>query len=222
MPSSPHPTIFRSFEFHEDFDRPGSISNRGRTLSWQGTTISYPSPPMSSPPSPQRKPFDRPERVTATSPGPGFTSPLLPPISNVAAEIGSTTAPLPTTSAPSGPGSGSGPGPTTSVGITPSTAGPILTQQHSISSNEGSRLYRTESASSASNVPDVQAIAGPSSVSETAETGRGGRKAKAHVANACGNCKHAHLSCDVERPCNRCMATGKAVCTGPSSHHDIT
>lgn len=41
---------------------------------------------------------------------------------------------------------------------------------------------------------------------------RGGRKAKAHVASACINCKRAHLSCDVSRPCARCVASGKQVC----------
>lgn len=41
---------------------------------------------------------------------------------------------------------------------------------------------------------------------------RGGRKAKAHVASACINCKRAHLSCDIGRPCARCIASGKQVC----------
>ncbi|CAK4031394.1 hypothetical protein AC578_9363 [Lecanosticta acicola] len=38
---------------------------------------------------------------------------------------------------------------------------------------------------------------------------KGGRKSKAHVASACINCKRAHLSCDVNRPCGRCVASGK-------------
>lgn len=37
------------------------------------------------------------------------------------------------------------------------------------------------------------------------------RRTKAHVASACINCKRAHLSCDVQRPCARCIATGKQV-----------
>lgn len=45
---------------------------------------------------------------------------------------------------------------------------------------------------------------------ETPPSARGGRRSKTHVANACGNCKRAHLSCDVQRPCNRCVATGRA------------
>jgi hypothetical protein len=40
---------------------------------------------------------------------------------------------------------------------------------------------------------------------------REGRKSKAHVASACINCKRAHLSCDVNRPCARCVASGKQV-----------
>jgi hypothetical protein len=37
------------------------------------------------------------------------------------------------------------------------------------------------------------------------------RRTKAHVASACVNCKKAHLSCDVQRPCGRCIASGKQV-----------
>ena len=43
-------------------------------------------------------------------------------------------------------------------------------------------------------------------------TVRPARRAKAHVASACVNCKRAHLSCDVQRPCSRCVAGGKEVC----------
>jgi hypothetical protein len=39
----------------------------------------------------------------------------------------------------------------------------------------------------------------------------GSRRAKAHVARACQNCKKAHLSCDEQRPCTRCVATRKEV-----------
>lgn len=37
------------------------------------------------------------------------------------------------------------------------------------------------------------------------------RRTKAHVQSACYNCKKAHLSCDVQRPCQRCTASGKHV-----------
>jgi hypothetical protein len=41
------------------------------------------------------------------------------------------------------------------------------------------------------------------------------RRTKAHVASACVNCKKAHLSCDVQRPCGRCVASGKQVSALP-------
>jgi hypothetical protein len=37
------------------------------------------------------------------------------------------------------------------------------------------------------------------------------KRFKAHVASACVNCRKAHLSCDAQRPCSRCMASGKQV-----------
>jgi hypothetical protein len=42
------------------------------------------------------------------------------------------------------------------------------------------------------------------------------RRTKAHVASACVNCKKAHLSCDVQRPCGRCVASGKQVSVLPT------
>ncbi|RMZ69035.1 C6 zinc finger domain-containing [Pyrenophora seminiperda CCB06] len=41
------------------------------------------------------------------------------------------------------------------------------------------------------------------------------RRTKAHVASACVNCKKAHLSCDVQRPCGRCVASGKQLLGAP-------
>ncbi|KAK0390959.1 hypothetical protein NLU13_0461 [Sarocladium strictum] len=35
------------------------------------------------------------------------------------------------------------------------------------------------------------------------------RKTKGHVASACVPCKKAHLRCDSQRPCSRCIANGK-------------
>ncbi|KUI55134.1 Transcription activator of gluconeogenesis ERT1 [Cytospora mali] len=35
------------------------------------------------------------------------------------------------------------------------------------------------------------------------------RKTKGHVASACVPCKKAHLRCDAQRPCTRCMQNGK-------------
>jgi hypothetical protein len=53
---------------------------------------------------------------------------------------------------------------------------------------------------------------GPAGIGGQSRPHRGGmRRAKAHVARACQNCKRAHLSCDENRPCNRCVATRKEV-----------
>ncbi|KAJ2410251.1 hypothetical protein GGI10_004558 [Coemansia sp. RSA 2530] len=38
---------------------------------------------------------------------------------------------------------------------------------------------------------------------------RTGRGAKPHVPSACTNCKKAHLACDLQRPCRRCVGAGK-------------
>ncbi|KAG4030647.1 hypothetical protein MFRU_011g01050 [Monilinia fructicola] len=35
------------------------------------------------------------------------------------------------------------------------------------------------------------------------------RKTKGHVASACVPCKRAHLRCDAQRPCSRCLSNGK-------------
>lgn len=35
------------------------------------------------------------------------------------------------------------------------------------------------------------------------------RKTKGHVASACVPCKKAHLRCDAQRPCSRCVSNGK-------------
>lgn len=45
----------------------------------------------------------------------------------------------------------------------------------------------------------------------TTRSAKPARRTKAHVASACVNCKKAHLSCDVQRPCGRCVASGKQV-----------
>ncbi|KAJ2509869.1 hypothetical protein H4217_008132 [Coemansia sp. RSA 1939] len=43
----------------------------------------------------------------------------------------------------------------------------------------------------------------------TAKAPRNGRGAKPHVPSACTNCKKAHLACDLQRPCRRCVNSGK-------------
>jgi len=41
-------------------------------------------------------------------------------------------------------------------------------------------------------------------------------KKRFHVTNACLNCKKLHVSCDSERPCNRCVERNKECCYGES------
>jgi hypothetical protein len=192
------------YEFRPQIDRSDLAFAQGGSPPWQSIP-SYPSPPMSSPPSPQRKVSDiqpPPAATKLTHPGTttstetSITSPdfNLPPVS--VGVLSSTLQSVPQSFAP-----------------TPTAASSDVPRTHSSSSSIESLalLHRTESASSASNVPDLSATAGPSVGQLLSNIGRGGRKAKAHVANACNNCKRAHLSCDVERPCGRCVATGKAV-----------
>ncbi|KAK6438731.1 hypothetical protein LTR95_005061 [Oleoguttula sp. CCFEE 5521] len=49
----------------------------------------------------------------------------------------------------------------------------------------------------------------PFDIGVSPQSARGSRKTKTHVASACVNCKRAHLSCDVQRPCGRCVTSGK-------------
>jgi Fungal Zn(2)-Cys(6) binuclear cluster domain len=72
----------------------------------------------------------------------------------------------------------------------------------------------------------VQVISGPLgpvSVGNMPRIGRTGsvRRTKAHVARACQNCKKAHLSCDENRPCARCVATRKEVNYSPATTVEI-
>lgn len=67
--------------------------------------------------------------------------------------------------------------------------------------------------------PGAQPTAAGSAVAVSSRAGaarpgeklRPSRRSKAHVPAACGNCKKAHLACDIQRPCTRCVLTGKQV-----------
>lgn len=75
------------------------------------------------------------------------------------------------------------------------------------SSNEShTPLHRADTVPSA--VISPQPIAGLARSDST----RSAQRPKTHVPNACNNCKRAHLSCDVARPCSRCVQTGRMVC----------
>lgn len=160
----------------------------------------YPSPPMSNPPSPPRPP---PEENPVTSPA-----------------VQNTTS----TSTTSPPGSSHMSG----VAVAPAPLGPPfyepIRQTSSISAPPSSTLPSEPAASSeaSQSFPSGRLVTTPIASSSSAprpSSSRGGRKSKAHVASACINCKRAHLSCDVNRPCARCVASGKQVwnyqCLGP-------
>ena len=153
--------------------------------------FSYPSPPMSSPPSPPRS---GPELSTSTA---SESTPFIPVSTGLQA-----------------PGAASLPPPpqffqaaTVPPHLTPVPA-PLSS---TVTSNRPSGtqfptfgVFQTgQSAPGA--VPGLVSLSTGASPSST----RTGRKSKSHVASACVNCKRAHLSCDVQRPCTRCVASGK-------------
>ncbi|TIA38942.1 hypothetical protein D6C78_03643 [Aureobasidium pullulans] len=205
MTGSSQPNYFYlPYEFRPQIDYSDLAFAKGGSPPWQFLP-SYPSPPMSSPPSPQRK-------VSDTQPPPATTFSELTLSGTTTSTNPSTTSSgftIPPASA--GPATSSLQGISQSFAAPPPTAHSEVPRTYSTSSNESlALLRRTESASSASNVPDTLPTAGPRAGPTSPNVGRGGRRAKTHVANACNNCKRAHLSCDVERPCGRCVATGKA------------
>lgn len=157
--------------------------------SYRFAASGYPSPPMSNPPSPPRQPTElslstAPAATasvsTATSTNPDFN-----PTSSTSISSAYTFAqPLypPQSIHP-------GPYPTQAQrwpGPPPPLAG--LSAPHASSG-------------------DHVAVPGPALAGSS--TNRTARRSKTHVASACVNCKRAHLSCDVQRPCARCVASGK-------------
>ncbi|KAI5239983.1 hypothetical protein E4T42_08523 [Aureobasidium subglaciale] len=196
--------FYLPFEIRPQIDHTDLAITQGGSPSWQ-LLPSYPSPPMSSPPSPQRKGSDIPPSqatafqnftlsTTTTSINPPTTSSDFT-ITFVPTDVSASTLQ-------------SIPRSLDLVQVAGSSDAP---RTYSSSSAESIALIRrTGSISSVSNVLDHLPTAGPSARQPSPNTGRGGRRAKSHVANACNNCKRAHLSCDVERPCSRCTATGKS------------
>lgn len=163
--------------------------------------VGYPSPPMSSPPSPPRQPSE-PIRDdlsssafgTTGSSGPMQTFP--PPLSSPALHA------LPSLLPPSFPG--------------PPPYPVTLPTQFETYQGPSSSAFGASSNAPAPATPTAgiaTGTAGPAS-------SRGIRRSKAHVASACVNCKRAHLSCDVQRPCARCVASGKQV-SGSIEHETV-
>lgn len=150
----------------------------------QGAIAGYPSPPMSSPPSPTRRPSDLTLPSTARGEH-SLTSSTNPPLTSATpAQI-----PQPTTLATTTFGYERSSGP--SYPHASFATGPGLTPI-------GPAAYPATSYA-------------PPPVPHRRTDSQEARKAKTHVASACVNCKRAHLSCDVQRPCARCVASGKQV-----------
>lgn len=148
----------------------------------------YPSPPMSTPPSPPGPPQEltsntssEPATSTAATTA-GLSFPGLPP-------------PLPALqfAPPPPPAAQTHYQPTFQSQI----GGPTLPTVPGF--YHASVVPATTSA-----VPTIPGTGG-------ASTTKSGRKSRGHVASACINCKKAHLSCDVQRPCARCVSSGKQV-----------
>jgi len=154
-----------------------------------GAVSGYPSPPMSSPPSPTRRPSDLTLLSTTRSEQFLHVS-TNPPLTSSVAEYSSqqTTTPV------------------ASLGI---TASDVPAYHPTALFATGSGIATLGSATSA--YPPTS-YAPPSTIHQRTIS-QDARKAKTHVASACVNCKRAHLSCDVQRPCARCIASGKQVST---------
>lgn len=192
--SAPHSLTFSAQQQGERLLRPSAHKRKFESIWGYGLrgALGYPSPPMSSPPSPSRPP---PELYLTTT-----HEQYVPNVST----------------ATTGPIIFSGP-PSTYPSLQPTSTQPYYGQQafapsypiqatapQSISAGPAhAQFFQSPAPGTLVSAP-TPAIAGPSS-------GRGGRKSKAHVASACINCKRAHLSCDVQRPCARCVASGKQV-----------
>ena len=157
----------------------------------------YPSPPMSSPPSPPGPPAEysqgaasEPGTSVASTAAPAFS--FVPSLPAAAATVQFARPPLPF-------------GPAQYASSPREQLAASATAQYPIPGVLQAGITVTSGPA---------AMAGPSFTAPSST--RTGRKSKAHVASACINCKRAHLSCDVQRPCARCVASGKQVSGSPS------
>lgn len=149
----------------------------------------YPSPPMSTPSTPARAP---PELSSATTEA--RTSTAAPSTANLAPPGLPTTIPSIPFAAPP-----------------PLAPGPYFPPfQGQVSGSPLAPIAAPGAFQLGGNVTSAPTVTVTSSVAEQGLT-RSGRKPRGHVASACVNCKKAHLSCDVHRPCSRCVASGKQV-----------
>ncbi|KAH9810479.1 GAL4-like Zn(II)2Cys6 (or C6 zinc) binuclear cluster DNA-binding domain [Teratosphaeria destructans] len=158
--------------------------------------LAYPSPPMSVPPSPApSSAVDLPAITTIASEPAGS-------VASRATTFHPTTAFSPAAAQPASLPSilSNLQAPGHATGNVLSTPGP---QNVTAATQRTPAVFATpQLASLPQHGHSVPTTAGPSA-------SRGSRRSKAHVASACINCKRAHLSCDVQRPCTRCVAAGK-------------
>lgn len=152
----------------------------------QGAISGYPSPPMSSPPSPTRRPSDL--TLPSTRSEQFLPVSTNPPVASSAAEHTSqqTTTPITSLRFPN----------------------PDVPAYHPTASFATGPGIATLGSTTSAYPPSSYA---PPSNTHQRTISQDARKAKTHVASACVNCKRAHLSCDVQRPCARCIASGKQV-----------
>jgi hypothetical protein len=151
-----------------------------------GATSGYPSPPMSSPPSPSRRPSDLTLPSTRSEQFLPISTPLTS--STPVHSLQQTTSPSAT------------------FGLAKSDV-PAYHPPATFATGLGSAV----TFGSTSGQYATTQYAPPPPTSHQRITSHDARKAKTHVASACVNCKRAHLSCDVQRPCARCVASGKQV-----------
>jgi hypothetical protein len=185
--TSPQPhDLFR--QFRSDLTRRLS-SGRPRQYPADWWAAPYPSPPMSNPPSPPKTQSTslpaittQPQLLTSTSSQAGNLAEVSRTFANSASLVQSEPSPTHTNDGSLHPHSTSAPSTTLST-------------------------YAAQLYSHVTGPPSNE----PESVGSAAPLLRGSRRSKTHVASACINCKRAHLSCDVQRPCARCVASGKQV-----------
>ncbi|KAK2590476.1 hypothetical protein QQS21_011849 [Conoideocrella luteorostrata] len=82
-------------------------------------------------------------------------------------------------------------------------------ESHALSQSQSPQIYAATPASMSS--ASQQSVASGLNPIENQPLGspKSQRKTKGHVASACVPCKRAHLRCDAQRPCSRCISNGK-------------
>ncbi|KAI1386417.1 uncharacterized protein F4822DRAFT_431286 [Hypoxylon trugodes] len=201
-----------------------NLANFALDLSWARaetdcalrSTRAYPSPPMSGsppplPPKPNPEVGDRGQggyqptshdayRPSSTVPGGEYRA-AAPPQPSLLPPTTSTTRPFPSEGPERMPYSYHRPEESMGRPIPYQQQGPMVPQpQYPLPPVVGPSLGPSPySMSSNQQVAENPPFTSPKSQ----------RKTKGHVASACVPCKRAHLRCDAQRPCSRCLSNGK-------------